>query len=123
MATILIIEDDSQIRSMLREALETAGHCIFESQNGTEGVAVYRAQSIDLVICDLVMPEKGGISTIQELFHDYPSLKVITMSGFSKQLGRTTLEFTKQLGALCALRKPFELSEMLGAVHNALQPN
>ncbi len=78
------------------------------------------ARPTDLVICDLVMPEKGGITAIRELTNDFPALKVITMSGFTREVGPTTLEFTKQLGAVCALAKPFELSEMLEAVQNAL---
>ena len=120
MATILLIEDDEQVRRMLREALEMAGHVIVESRNGCEGVDLYRTRPADLVICDLVMPEKGGISAIRELTSDFPTLKVIAMSGFTRELGPTTLKFTKQLGAVGTLAKPFEISEMLEAVQNAL---
>ena len=120
MATILLIEDDEPVRCMLRETLESAGHMVVESKNGCEGVDLYRAHPTDLVICDLVMPEKGGITVIRELTDDFPALKIITMSGFTREVGPTTFEFTKQLGAVCALTKPFELSEMLEAVQNAI---
>jgi CheY-like chemotaxis protein len=120
MATILIIDDDPQIRGMLREALEMTGHVVVESVNGAEGVERYRSQPADLIICDLVMPEKSGITMIRELVQDFPELKFITMSGFTKSLGFTSLEFTKKLGAQWALPKPFELADMVEAVQKAL---
>jgi len=120
MATILIIDDDPQIRRMLREALECTGHVVVESVNGAEGLELYRSQPADLIICDLVMPEKSGITMIRELIHDFPQLKFITMSGFTKSLGCTSLEFTKRLGAQWMIPKPFEIADMLEAVEKVL---
>ena len=120
MATILIIDDDPQIRRMLREALECTGHVVVESVNGAEGLELYRSQPADLIICDLVMPEKSGITMIRELVHEFPQLKFITMSGFTKSLGSTSLEFTKRLGAQWTLPKPFEIADMLEAVEKVL---
>jgi len=120
MAVILIIDDDPQIRGMLREALESADHTVLESVNGAEGVELYRSRPTDLIICDLVMPEKSGITMIRELIQDFPGLKFITMSGFTGSFGFTSLEFTKKLGAQWTLPKPFELADMLLAVRNAL---
>jgi len=119
-ATILIIDDDPQIRGMLREALESAGHTILESVNGAKGIELYRSQPADLIICDLVLPEKSGITMIRELVQEFPTLKFITMSGFTGSLGFTSLEFTKKMGAHWTLPKPFELAEMLTAVRDAL---
>ena len=123
MATILIIDDDRQIRAMLREALESVGHQVLESVNGAEGCALYRSHPADLVICDLVLPEKSGITMIRELVQDYPALKFITMSGFTGSLGFSSLEFTQKLGARWTLPKPFELGEMLRAVGEVLNSN
>ena len=120
MAVILIIDDDPQIRGMLREALESANHTVLESVNGAEGVELYRSRPTDLIICDLVMPGKSGITMIRELIQDFPSLKFITMSGFTGSFGFTSLEFTKKLGAQWTLPKPFELADMLLAVRNVL---
>jgi len=120
MATILIIDDDQQIRGMVREALESEGHRVLESVNGVEGAELYRSCQADLVICDLVLPEKSGLTMMRELMQDYPTLKCITMSGFTGSLGFTSLEFTKKLGAHWSLAKPFELSEMLRVVREAL---
>lgn len=120
MAQILLIEDDEQIRRLLRETLESQGHTIFESRNGCEGIDLFRSHPMDLVICDLIMPQKGGIQTILELEADCPSVKVITMSGFCEELGKNALEYTKELGALATVSKPFQLSEMVQAVENLL---
>lgn len=105
---------------MLREALESAGHTILESVNGAKGIELYRSQPADLIICDLVLPEKSGITMIRELVQEFPTLKFITMSGFTGSLGFTSLEFTKKMGAHWTLPKPFELAEMLTAVRDAL---
>ena len=110
---VLLIEDDDQTRRLLREALEAQGYEILESVNGKEGLLMFQAQPVDLVICDLVMPEKGGISTIRELGKLAPNLKIIAISGYSRALGENTLGYTKQLGALATLAKPFALSEMI----------
>lgn len=120
MATILIIDDDRQIRGFLREALESAGHTVLESVNGAEGVELFRSRPADLIIFDLVMPEKSGITMIRELVQDFPTLKFITMSGYTGSLGFTSLEFTKKLGARWTLPKPFELGDMLLAVQKVL---
>jgi len=120
MSSILIIDDDPQIRGMLREALESEGHTVRESVNGVDGIESYRSTPVDLIICDLVMPEKSGITMIRELVHDFPNLKFITMSGFTGSLGFTSLQFTQKMGAQWTLPKPFELAEMLTAVRSAL---
>lgn len=123
MATILIVDDDQQIRRMLREVLESAGHHVVEAVNGVEGRTFYQSHVIDLVICDLVLPEKSGITLIRELAQEVPVPKLITMSGFTGSLGFTSLDFTKKLGALWTFPKPFELAEMLHRVEDALQAN
>ena len=117
---VLLIEDDDQTRRLLREALEAQGYEILESVNGKEGLSMFQAQPVDLVICDLVMPEKGGISTIQELGKLAPTLKIIAMSGYSRALGENALAYTKRLGTLATLAKPFALSEMIAMVNKAI---
>ena len=120
MATILIIDDDSQIRVMLRDALESQGHTIFDSANGTEGLEKYRAYPTDLIICDLMLPEKSGLTMIRELVEDFPTLNFIIMSGLTGFGEATSLEFTKKFGAQRMLPKPFEISEMMMTVREAL---
>ena len=59
---------------MLREVLELEGHTVLESVNGVEGIKSYRANPVDLIICDLVMPEKSGITMLRELVHHHVGL-------------------------------------------------
>ncbi|RMH08386.1 MAG: response regulator [Nitrospirae bacterium] len=120
MASILLIEDDEQLRRLLREVLERAGYQIREAPNGQEGIRSYRMQPADLIICDLAMPGKGGIQTLQELLPEFPSLKAIMMSGFTQQFGATSRVLTSQLGVSCILAKPFDLSHMLELVEQLL---
>lgn len=105
---------------MLREALEAEGYTVLDSVNGLEGAESFRSRPVDLVICDLMMPEKSGITMIRELVHDFPNLRFITMSGFTSPLGFSSLQFTKKMGAQWTLPKPFELGEMLAAVRGVL---
>ena len=120
MASILLIEDDAQLRRLLREVLECAGYQIREAPNGHEGIRSYRTHPTDLIICDLAMPEKGGIRTLQELLQEFPSVKVIMMSGFTQQFGAASRVLTSQLGVSYILAKPFDLSHMLELVEQLL---
>ena len=61
MAKILIIDDEKQIRKVMRKLLEKEGHTIAEAENGAEGIDVFRKQPADLIITDIIMPEKEGI--------------------------------------------------------------
>jgi CheY-like chemotaxis protein len=81
MARILIIEDDDHCRELLRLMLEPAGHAVVDACNGREGLARYRAAPTDVVVLDLFMPEQEGLETIQALRREYPTVKIIAISG------------------------------------------
>ncbi len=66
MTRILIIDDDTQILDMLRQTLEREGHEVVNASDGKEGLRLYREKATDLIITDLIMPEKEGIETINE---------------------------------------------------------
>ena len=67
MARILVIDDEEMIRDMLRDILEPEGHQIEEADNGQQAIEQYDPNSVDLVITDIMMPEKDGFTTIREL--------------------------------------------------------
>jgi len=69
MATILVIEDQAPLRTLLRTVLERAGHEVREAPNGRLGLAVYREKPADVVITDILMPEMNGLDMILELTH------------------------------------------------------
>jgi len=81
MARILVIDDDIQILEMLGQTLEREGYEVVDALDGKEGMRLYREAPTDLVITDIVMPEKEGVETIMELKRDFPDVKIIAMSG------------------------------------------
>ena len=121
MAHILLVEDEEQLRSMLRFVLESAGHEVEEAGNGKEAIESYRSRPADLLVTDIVMPEKEGIETIIQLRKSYPKVKVIAMSGGGRTGDLNYLELARKLGANHVLAKPFSNSEFLAAVNLVLQ--
>jgi CheY-like chemotaxis protein len=121
MTTILIIDDEPQVRLLLKYALEDAGYKVLEAPDGKEGVRVYRNNPADLIITDIIMPEKEGLETIKDLRQDNPDLKVIAISGGGRNNPDGYLEAAKLFGAQYAFSKPVELQELLNAVKSLLE--
>jgi YesN/AraC family two-component response regulator len=120
MARILIIDDETQIRSMLRLMLERVGYEIAEAPDGVEGIRQYRENPADLIITDLIMPNKDGIGMIIDLKKEFPKVKIIAMSGGGVNRPEGYLDGAKKLGATCTLTKPIDRDEMLKAVKETL---
>ncbi|MBH0180875.1 MAG: response regulator [Nitrospira sp.] len=119
MASILIIDDQVSIRTLLRIVLQGAGHTVREATNGREGVALYRQQQADLVITDIHMPELNGLDLILELTSEFLNVKVIAISGEPGD-GANGLHVAKLLGARQVLQKPFDLNMFNNAVEYEL---
>ena len=120
MQRILIIDDDEQVRALLFEILERAGFEVVEAANGAEGVRLYREKPAELVITDLVMPEKEGIETILDLRREFPNVRIIAISGGGRSGGRDYLSIASQLGARRTVAKPFSRQEIIDAVQHTL---
>lgn len=118
MAQILIIEDESNIRQLVKEIVESIGHEATIAANGQEGIEAYRKDPVDLVITDIVMPEKDGVETIRELKHHHPNVKVIAITGYRGQYNR--LPAAEYVGAQKTLVKPFAKSDLVDAVKQLL---
>ncbi len=112
-ARILLIDDDEQLRRMLRHALERSGYAVVEAQNGVEGLRLFKESPVDLVITDILMPEKEGLETIVELLRACPTVKIIAMTGGGRTGHLDFLAIAGKLGAHHALRKPFSLQELV----------
>jgi DNA-binding NtrC family response regulator len=121
MKRILIIDDEQQIRSMLRLMLERDGYEVVEAPDGSEGIKAYRQKPADLVITDLIMPNKDGIGMIIELQKEFPDVKIIAMSGGGLNKPEGYLKGAKKLGAACTLTKPIDREKMLRAVKNIIK--
>ncbi len=121
MARILVIDDEAQIRTVLRKSLEYDGYQVLDAPNGKAGMALIREEPFDLVVTDIVMPEKEGIETIGELRQYFPETKIIAISGGARNLkANVVLHTAKILGVHCTLFKPFEIEEFLNAVKHVL---
>jgi two-component system response regulator (stage 0 sporulation protein F) len=118
MALILIIDDDTGPRTILRKILEKEGHEIVEANNGLKGLELYRSVPADLVIMDLLMPVKDGMETTLELTRQFPHAKVIAMTGAHGE--QNFLDVAKLLGAHRTIEKPFEIEDLLRAVREEL---
>jgi CheY-like chemotaxis protein len=121
MARILLVDDDDQLRTVLALVLERAGHTVTAVPDGSRGVAAYRAAPADLVVTDLVMPEKEGIETIMELKAEFPDVRVIAISGGGRRVGTDYLQLAARLGAKRVLSKPFTNQEILAAIDDVLR--
>jgi YesN/AraC family two-component response regulator len=119
-ARILIIDDEEQIREMLAQMLTREGYEVVHAENGKEGMRVCREEDVDLIITDIIMPEKDGIEMILELRHDFPNLKVIAISGGGRLGPDGYLEMAQKLGAHRTFFKPFNRKEILDAVQELL---
>jgi len=119
-ACILIIDDEESIRDLLSQMLSRAGYQVINAKNGKEGMKICREQKVDLIITDIIMPEKDGIEMILELRNDFPDLKVIAISGGGRLGPDGYLEMAQKLGAHRTFFKPFSRKEILDAVEELL---
>jgi len=121
MARILVLDDEDQIRRMLRRILEKEGHVVFEAEDGGEGVAVCENDPVDLVITDILMPNKDGLETILALRSNKPGVKIIAMSGGGQGMpSEGCLILASDLGADAVLQKPMSKSDLLATIAQLL---
>jgi hypothetical protein len=112
--SILIVDDDPEVLSLLRFVLEGEGYDIRSARNGREAMAELKEVPVGIVLTDLAMPEQDGIETILAVRKEYPNLKVIAMSG---TFAGSVLDAARHLGADAVLEKPIEIDELLKTVH------
>lgn len=116
MARIVLIDDDEDVRRTLVRMLETAGHEVHEAADGDSGLELSIRVDPQLVITDILMPEKEGIETIMTLKRDHPSLRIIAISGGGRSGGMDFLDIARSLGADEVLQKPFRRAELLDLI-------
>ena len=121
MASILLVEDDDQLRSMLKELLTRSGHEVAEAPDGRRVCEMHQEQHFDLVITDLVMPDIEGLAVIRELRRVDQNVRIIAMSGKRQGRAEEYLRVAQKLGAQLTLVKPFSNQEFLEAVCLALE--
>jgi CheY-like chemotaxis protein len=120
MRTILVIDDNVAVLSTLIYLLEEEGYRVVSAENGDSGARIYRSQHPDLVIADIIMPERGGISIIREIKELCPDAKIIAISGGARIGNADPLEAAREVGATKALAKPLDPDDFLEVVNGLL---
>ena len=121
MPSVLVVDDEDQIRQLIRETLEQSGYEVEEASNGKQGLERYRAKPADLVIMDILMPDQDGLESIMTLRREFPASRVIAITGGSDMIGILNfLDVAKMLGARRTLQKPFDMQTLLDAAQSEL---
>ncbi len=116
MANILLVEDDTAVRSVVLRYLKSQGHRVVEAENGIEGLTRLKAQTVDLVVTDVDMPEMHGIELIQSVRHEKPEMPIVVITAVNE----ATIVLEHELGIRHLLLKPFDLKDLSNAIRQAL---
>jgi len=121
MSRILIIDDDKFVRTSIRAVLECAGHEVSDVGDADSGIDQQRQDPFDVVIVDLVMPQKEGLETIRELKQDFPDLPIVAISGGGVIVKKSFIQAATVFGATTTLEKPFGGEQLLNAIETAMR--
>jgi DNA-binding response OmpR family regulator len=114
--TLLIVEDDENVLSMMKEYFEYLGYNVIIASNGMDGLKIIKSENYDLLITDIVMPYISGIGLISFLKEKYPDIPVIAVTGYGKNLEKVAAEKRADV----VLRKPFTMQILINHVHKLL---
>jgi len=119
-ADILVIDDEAPVREMLRILLERQDHTVYDAEDGDVGMEILEENEIDLVITDILMPERDGLEIIRSVRRSAPQVKILAMSGGGRTGRLDFLAEAEEFGAHRAVHKPFRSRELLGIVDDLL---
>lgn len=120
MAKLLLVDDNADLLGMQGEFLRMSGHEVVTATNGREALEQASVTKFDLIITDLIMPDKDGIEVIVTLRRAMPHLKVIAISGGGRLNAKDYLSIAQKLGAAATLAKPFSGSDLVATVDRVL---
>ena len=120
MAKLLLVDDNADLLGMQGEFLRMSGHEVVTSTNGHEALEKASVTKFDLIITDIIMPDKDGIEVIVTLRRAMPHLKVIAISGGGRLNAKDYLSIAQKLGAAATLAKPFSGSDLVATVDRVL---
>lgn len=116
MKRILVVDDEHQIRDLLSAMLSREGYEVDTADDGDQALNYLTRKQVDLVVTDLIMPNKEGLETIQEVRGKHPDLPIIAISGGGRFNPSEILPLAKLLGARRIIQKPFSRMEIVSAV-------
>ena len=121
MARILVADDEDALRELMQLMLVRMGHEVTVARNGKEVVSECERRLPDLVLTDLVMPEREGLETIEILRRRWPQVRIVAVSGGARMNAGDLLKIAKLMGARQVLAKPFSHQELELAIEAALR--
>lgn len=121
MATIVVAEDDDELRLSLARFLRSRGHDVLEAASGRGVVEATRMTVVDLVVADVLMPDVDGLALINELRREGAGVPLIAISGGGRLSKPYPLQTAEALGAFAVFEKPFDYEELGQAVDDALR--
>lgn len=121
MPGILIVEDDIELREMLKVSFGRRKFTILEAGNGKDAITHFKPAVTDIVITDLIMPEEDGLKVIMKLREIKPSIKIIAISGGGKAGPGSYLNLAKALGADAVYSKPFSVNDVILKIEELLE--
>ncbi|OGT59246.1 MAG: hypothetical protein A3F14_01085 [Gammaproteobacteria bacterium RIFCSPHIGHO2_12_FULL_43_28] len=116
MAKILLVEDDELVRDMLTQVLQRASHQVIPATNGEEATSLLRTEKPDIMVTDIIMPKKSGITLISEVKNRQPDLEIIAISGGGRLDPTGYLDLSETLGASVSFEKPIDNTALLMAI-------
>ena len=120
MPKVLVIDDEPQIRSLVKRFLTQAGYEVDQAGDGLEGVRQMKENPAELVITDILMPKQEGLETIRQIREAFPNCKIIAMSRGSQLTAMDFLPIAQKFGAAKIFHKPIDFNEMVEAVKELL---
>lgn len=120
MAVIVIVDDDPTIRLIAAELLRPDGHVVVEAEDGDKALQVVDAMAVDLVVLDMLMPNKDGLETIVELRRTRPGIRILAISSGGRVGADQLLRTAMMLGADETLVKPLRLETFAATVSRLL---
>ena len=109
MASVLVIDDDAEVRRVVTRLLEMEGHSVIQAENGRVALEQYSDTPTDLVISDIYMPEMDGIELLTRLRESFPDARIVAMSGGGAIAAHHMLRAAEALGAVAIVEKPFDM--------------
>jgi two-component system response regulator (stage 0 sporulation protein F) len=121
MATILLVEDDDLVKDMLAQVLERGSHKVIRARDGEEAVELLKNTQPDIIVTDIIMPKKSGITLISEVKNKHPDMEIIAISGGGRLDPTGYLDLSESLGATVSFEKPVDNAALLMAIDLLLQ--
>jgi CheY-like chemotaxis protein len=120
MPGVLIVEDDKELREMLKLSLLRRNFTVLEAENGKAAITHFKPLITDLIVTDLIMPEEDGLKVVIKLRELKPSIKIIAISGGGKVGPGSYLNLAKALGADAIYSKPFSINDLIAKIEQLL---